>query len=65
MEARVQKLRYRQSQKKPKQHHTVCNELDLLLESEAAPIQQLGTIAGKCRVEQSAAAREGWELGRT
>lgn len=39
--------------------------LILLLELEAAPLQQLGTIAGKCGEEQSTAARGGWELGRT
>lgn len=39
--------------------------LILLLELEAAPLQQLGTIAGKCGEEQSTAAKGGWELGRT
>lgn len=49
------------SQKKPKPHWSICNELDLLLELEAAPLQQLGTRAGKSGEEQSTAARE-WEL---
>lgn len=46
------------SQKKPKPHWNICNELDLLLELEAAPLQQLGTRAGKSGEEQSTAARE-------
>lgn len=53
------------SQKKPKQHYRVYNELDLLLELEAAPLQQLGTVAGKCGEEQSTAAQGGWGCGRT
>lgn len=39
--------------------------LILLLELEVAPLQQLGTIAGKCGEEQSTAAQGGRELGRT
>lgn len=53
------------SQKNPKQHYSICNELDLLLELKAALLQQLGTTAGRCGEKQSTAARVGWELGRT
>lgn len=63
-EARAQQLSNVWSQKKPK-HYGICNELDLLLELEAAPLQQLGTIMGKCGEEQSTAAWGGWELVRT
>lgn len=59
LEARAQQLSNVWSQKRPKQHYGVCNELDLLLELEVAPSQQLGTVAGTCGREQSTAAREG------
>lgn len=59
LEARAQQLSNVWSQKRPKQHYSVCNELDLLLELEVAPSQQLGTVAGTCGREQSTAAREG------
>lgn len=64
VEDRVQQLSNLWSQKKPKQHYSICNELHLLLELEAL-LQQLGTIAGKCGEEQSTAAQGWWELGRT
>lgn len=61
-EARAQQPSDVWGQKKPKQHNSLCNELDLLLELEAAPLQQLGTRAGKWE-EQSTAAREGGSSG--
>lgn len=59
-EARAQQLSNMWCQKKPKQHYSICNELDLLLELAASLLQQLGTIAGKSGREQSTAARGGW-----